>query len=91
MQKEQIQDGAEPVEPALTSLFHLLQKQRMCGQLGLSVLFWLLVHLCILFSLIPSACQAVSPRLCAPQIRRRPFVVRWWRFVSGEDIWLCII
>lgn len=43
------------------------------------------------FPLIPSACQAVSQGLCAPQIRRRPFVVRWWRFVSEEGIWLCII
>lgn len=43
------------------------------------------------FPLIPSACQAVSQSLCAPQIRRRPFVVRWWRFLSEEGIWLCII
>ena len=43
------------------------------------------------FSLIPSACQAVSQGLCALLIRRGPFVVRWWRFVSEEGIWLCII
>lgn len=41
--------------------------------------------------LILSACQAVSQGLCVPLIRRRAFVVRCWRFVSEEGIWLCII
>lgn len=73
------------------------QKKYICVVVRMCKDVWVCVILAIRpspphsFPLIPSACWAVSQGLCAPQIRRSPFVVRWWRFMSEEGIWLCII